>query len=258
MAVDYDNNVLVFRDTINKSFCTYTKDTMRGIKAAEFISDVTKIVVDKVSPKNNVVFEAGGSASTAYRYAEFSKTAVLNFADAVRPGGWVDSGAPTQEENLCRCSNLFPIIYNCQDYYEQNRRAISNYYDVYTDGAIYAKDVLFFKDDIHYSSITPRYVDVITCPSPSVLSIKADKAIYSRACGIVKLAVSRGVSTLILGAWGCGAFGQLPDVISTAFAKALLEYNHFNSVVFAIRSTDGRKTDVLNVMKKKFFEVYNG
>ena len=45
------------------------------------------------------------------------KTAALNFADAYTPGGLVLFGVKTQEEDLCRSSNLYesltlPIIKN--------------------------------------------------------------------------------------------------------------------------------------------------
>ena len=39
-----------------------------------------------------------------------SRIAVLNFANAFHPGGGVEAGASAQEECLCRCSTLYPLL----------------------------------------------------------------------------------------------------------------------------------------------------
>ena len=43
---------------------------------------------------------------------KYNKVAVLNFADPFEAGGLVKLGAITQEECLCRCSTLYPVISN--------------------------------------------------------------------------------------------------------------------------------------------------
>lgn len=109
--------------------------------------------------------------------------------------------------------------------------------------------MIIFRDDEDYYLIPQRFVDVITCPAPSVQNGKALSAIQSRAEGIIKLAAFMHVDTLILGAWGCGAFGQSPMVVGKSFKEALNKYNHFSKVVFAVRPTFG-DNETFNLIKK--------
>ena len=72
---------------------------------------------------------------------------MLNFASPVNPGGGVLSGSMAQEESLCRCSTLYPLI--AQDglkdrYYMPNRRA-SDFMN--TDACIYSEEVMICKSD---------------------------------------------------------------------------------------------------------------
>ena len=41
---------------------------------------------------------------------------------------------------------------------------------------------------------------------------------------------------MILGAWGCGAFGQEPEIVAKCFKSILKKYPAFDNVVFAIRN----------------------
>ena len=45
---------------------------------------------------------------------------------------------------------------------------------------------------------------------------------------------SLGVAGIVLGAWGCGVFGNDPGDVATAFAVALREQPWFDDVVFAV------------------------
>ena len=170
--------------------------------------------------------------------AEFDKVAILNFADALVPGGLVLYGAPTQEENICRCSNLYETLLECPVYYNLNRQ---NGTDIYLDNMIYSENVTVFKDDETYENVEPMLMDVITCPAPSMhlSDDMAEKIFIRRIRKILVCAQNNGVNKIVLGAWGCGAFGQSPIVVGRAFAKVLSEQNAFDEVVFAIKSSEG-------------------
>ena len=53
--------------------------------------------------------------------------------------------------------------------------------------------------------------------------------VYNRIVGMLKSAAFFGYRNLILGAWGCGAYGNDASVISDLFRRALneLDYNGF-------------------------------
>ena len=67
---------------------------------------------------------------------------------------------------------------------------------------------------------------------------------YNRIVGVLKSAAYSGYEDLVLGAWGCGAFGNDAAIVSNLFDRALKElnwaglhaYDLFNTIVFAIRS----------------------
>ena len=56
-----------------------------------------------------------------------------------------------------------------------------------------------------------------------------------RAKHILQVAAANEADILILGAFGCGAFQNDPDIVAKAYRKALEDYrNSFDSIVFAI------------------------
>lgn len=180
----------------------------------------------------------GGTVSVGYALAkEFDNVAVLNFADDVTPGGLVLSGEVTQEENICRCTNLYRALTHpvCElSYYQYNVQ----FKGLGSDRVIYAPKVRVFRDDVDYHFIEPRYFDVITCPAPSI-RVSDDEIFTVRITKIINSAIKNNVDCIVLGAWGCGAFGQNPNRIAKAFADVLNVYSdYFKKIVFAIRTND--------------------
>ena len=235
--------VNVFRDTVHKYSTTYAKET-KELKTVN-----TKVYTEQplsITPIVNsdmciaVVSDGTVNAGKGLVDKFGTKTAILNFADAIEPGGLVLYGETTQEENICRCSNLYAslttdIAYG--GYYNYNSSLGSS---VYSDRVIYSKNVLFFKDDTSYTDVKPYKMDVITCPAPLgrrfVDEIEEHDILYKRIVHILEVAIDNDVKNLVLGAWGCGAFGQNPKIVSKCFKEALAQYNCFDRVVFAIRS----------------------
>jgi uncharacterized protein (TIGR02452 family) len=164
------------------------------------------------------------------------KTAALNFASYKNPGGGFIKGSVAQEEDLCRCSTLYPVLASQQQYYDDNKKSLND--GLYTEAALYSEDILFMSDE------GPVKCDVITCASPNwgaakrngVSRIQNTKALKNRIEFLLCIAAYHGVETLILGAWGCDVFRQEAVEVAELFQNALQKYPYFKNVIFAIPS----------------------
>ncbi|ONH35085.1 MULTISPECIES: TIGR02452 family protein [Protofrankia] len=58
--------------------------------------------------------------------------------------------------------------------------------------------------------------------------------LHRRAGRVLTVAAHHGYRRLILGAWGCGVFGNNPATVATAFATHLHHNPWFDHVVFAV------------------------
>ena len=177
---------------------------------------------------------------------------LLNFASARNPGGGFLGGAKAQEEDLCRCSGLYPTLLEHPDYYEVNRRQSSL---LYTDHLIYSPDVPFFRVRGRGELLErPFLASVITAPAPNTGPLlqrdpdagPAIRETFRRRWAIVlAVAEARGHRNVLLGAWGCGAFGGDPSVAADTVAEWLESprfAGSFDQVVFAI--PDGGRSGV--------------
>lgn len=68
---------------------------------------------------------SGTTQKIAQTMAKSGPVALLNFASARNPGGGFLNGAKAQEEDLCRCSALYPTLIRHQEYYDANRNQSS-------------------------------------------------------------------------------------------------------------------------------------
>lgn len=113
---------------------------------------------------------------------------------------------------------------------------------------IYTPDVVVFKTDERTDIIRPEMmyqkdwykVDVITSAAPELMFMTAPRdyeaQIATRIKKILDVAASQDVDVLILGAWGCGAFGNPIDIVARVF-RTLLKNYHFETVEFALATT---------------------
>jgi len=147
---------------------------------------------------------------------------LLNFASAKHPGGGFLRGSIAQEESLALCSGLYPCI-NGDPMYRYHAR---NRGGIYSDWAIYSPDVPVIRDDVtgEYLDL-PWVVSMITCPAVNKTALRGHAATLledSMRRRISKvLTVGSQHDTIILGAWGCGIFGQDPAEVSLWFEEAL-------------------------------------
>lgn len=160
------------------------------------------------------------------------------------PGGGFLNGAEAQEEALCRASALYDCLLCARDYYERNR---ANSSCLYLDLAIATPRVPFFRDDTGELLERPVFASVITAPAPNAgavkrnepaLALEIEPCLRRRAELVLSAAVSSGIDTLVLGAWGCGVFQNDPSVVAATF-EGLLRGGQFwatqlRRVVFAV------------------------
>ncbi|MDD6098256.1 MAG: TIGR02452 family protein [Oscillospiraceae bacterium] len=186
-----------------------------------------------------------------------SRIAVLNFASATNPGGGVKSGSSAQEESICRCSTLYQCLDTnslIRQFYGMHRKRS----DVrYTDTCIYTPDIIAFKSDTMFPELMNESdwfkVDIITCAAPNLrkipynrmnpgkgkaISLSDDELLeihIKRGRHILSAAIENGAEIMVLGAFGCGAFANNPDVVAKAYKKLLTEYaGCFRAVCFAV------------------------
>ncbi|MBN2364740.1 MAG: TIGR02452 family protein [Calditrichaeota bacterium] len=172
----------------------------------------------------------------ARRLAEDGLTPLaLNFANGVHPGGGFLHGARAQEEVLCRSSALYSTLVGDPMYeaHRKRRRPDS------TDWAIYSADVPVFRTDDGTELPDFWMLSFISCAAPYAPAIgqpESGDLLQKRIHRILAIAQAYGYTTLVLGAWGCGAFRNDPHRTATDFREAIEgEFaGCFSDIVFAI------------------------
>ncbi|MBP5269197.1 MAG: TIGR02452 family protein [Ruminococcus sp.] len=175
---------------------------------------------------------------------------VMNFANAHNPGGGFLLGASAQEEALCRCSTLYSSISSktANEMYRYNNTHISK---VESDYMLFSPEVWVIRGSDLKLTAEPFKVSVITIPAPNrrgAAFIASDSLIESTMIRRIRImlhtAASHGCKELVLGAWGCGAFGNSPQKVSGYFRKVLIDEGYekcFTHIVFAVYGkTDGK------------------
>lgn len=215
-----------------------------------------------VSPKRT--FEA------ATAYAGRMRTCAHNFASATNPGGGVVNGSSAQEEALCRCSTLYfdlNVREMWEGFYSPHREARD---PLHNDDIIYTPDVVVFKSDTAYPKTLPetawRTLDVLTCAAPNLrerpsnrmnagegdvrveISDRDLQALHERRLRrILAVAAANGAEAIVLGAFGCGAFRNDPNVVAAAAKAVVADFLHaFRVIEFAVycRPDDTANYDV--------------
>jgi uncharacterized protein (TIGR02452 family) len=159
----------------------------------------------------------------------------LNFANGIQPGGGFLNGARAQEEVLCRSSALYVTLRGDPMYAAHASRTSPDS----TDWAILSPDVPVFRSDAGSALPSPWLLSVLTCAAPYAPGIglaRAGDLLAARIRRVLAIARVYDYSALVLGAWGCGAFGNDPARTARDFHAALAgEFaGAFAQVVFAI------------------------
>lgn len=189
------------------------------------------------------------SVSAVKKFSGNGKLCVLNFASYKKPGGGFITGSIAQEECLCHESILYNVISSniLKPYYEYNNAHLN--YGHYKNRAIYSPNIVFtnLNDELVCKA------DVLTCAAPNYcfkiqqrVSAKSNlQALKSRIEYVKKILMDNHVEIAILGAYGCGVFGQDPCVVAKLFLDTFKADNgSIRKVIYAIPG--GRNYDAFN------------
>jgi len=202
------------------------------------------------------------TAQAAVRLAALGKENIvaLNFASARNPGGGFLSGALAQEEDLCRSSGLYACTKGKPMFYNENILCEGT---LYTHNMIYSPKVPFFRDEHNMFLEEPFTLSIISAPAPNLTSMSAEYrdsedgeneiyfTLYNRLEKILQIAEEQGHKTIILGAWGCGAFGNDADQVALITKDVLTRVPMFEHVCFAVYDHRDPPT-VYESFKRKF------
>lgn len=211
------------------------KESVKGT----VIYDVDFQSSKKRSAASQISLKATDSVSAIMRHANECKKrmAVLNFSSYKNPGGMFLNGVKAQEESLCHNSYLYNVLSEfLTGFYYWNRKHASR--ALYRNRGLYSPDIMFEKDG------NCVFCDVITCAAPNKSAARQYKnvsdeenseALRSRIRFVLDIAKENQVNVLILGAYGCGVFGQNAEEVAGIFREYLFSSHRcFDKVIFAI------------------------
>ena len=256
----------------------------------------TEVVSEKIKvPTFGPIVAAGTETSVinddSFRVAkkmldEGLTPAVLNLASPRTAGGGYHRGSGAQEESLCRASTLSRSLYQ---YFTPEMAGAASVpfkeraYPLHERfGGIYSPGVTVFRDsaDGYRLMENPNKVAVITVAALNF----ADREKYGQAIDakyrtadygftpegveimkdkirtIYDLALIHGHDSLVLGAFGCGAYHLRPDLVAPLFRDILDEdeyFGRFKDIRFAILETGKPEDTGRNGKFAPFYILYN-
>lgn len=201
---------------------------------------------NKKAVLNNISIVPEDSFQAARRY---DNPLVMNFANAHKAGGGFELGATAQEEALCRCSTLIASIGSAKakEMYKYNNSHVS---PLESDYMLLSK-VCVFRNEKCQLIKDPFTAGVITVPAPNRIGLaaftpvdKIDKAMIRRIQIMLLVAKANNYKSVVLGAWGCGAFHNNPENVANCFRVVLEDYGYaefFDNICFAIYGNENGK-----------------
>lgn len=230
-----------------------------------------------LSPSSSSAIGSSGQAKDVDQIMEDASidhtrkpVAVLNLASERSAGGGWQNGALAQEEALCYRSSLYLSLHK-------------NYYPLPSLSAIYSPSVLLIRDAMSrgHTLLVPLEQPG-NLPVTSVISVAALRYPALTTDGkrykdegqrvetkrkirlTLRLAALKGHTKLVLGALGCGVFGNPPKEVAECFLEVMREKEFlggwWEEVVFAImdnvKGVNGGKDGVGNY--GQFYRVLDG
>lgn len=231
--------------TMKKRRIEIQRETIQFIdrNKSKFQSKIRKYVTSDY-PKKAQIFPATSIEvipmdtleATVFLQEKFrSRYSFLVMANATNPGGGYKDGAPAQEESICRRTNLVHCLNTVK-------------YPIPEYGSIYIRDIHILRDteEHNYSFLKkPVSSNCLLMPAYQAPPLTKEGGLTPEYLGKTREKIHQmfntflenGDTRIILGAWGCGAFGNPPEDIVKLFMDVLnsAKYkNRFEHVVFAV------------------------
>jgi uncharacterized protein (TIGR02452 family) len=195
---------------------------------------------EESAPTENTTIDVTTESTLAAGRRLGPGTVALVFASARNPGGGFLRGARAQEEDIARASALHACLTSVPHFYAHHRSQDDLRY---SDRVIYSPDVPVFRGDDGSLLDAPCHLSFLTAAAPNLGAIAAGQphlvetvpaVVTTRAERVLRVAAAHRHRKVVLGAWGCGVFGNSPVVVASAFRAALTRVPRFDRVVFAI------------------------
>ena len=144
-------------------------------------------------------------------------------------------------------------------FYAPHRKAAD---PLYNNDCIYTPNVCVFKSDINFPEPLTKEdwwdVNILTCAAPNlrkrpsnamnphagdkaakITPTELEKLLMVRVRRIFEIAVANGNEVLILGAFGCGAFRNSPEIVAKVFNAVMQDYLcYFDMIEYAVYHTE--------------------
>lgn len=218
---------------VEKIKTTYENEYLNALTNTSIVEDSNDSLSSKLSSycggnTKVQVFKVGVSdaVKAAIEHSDGRRVCVLNFASHSNPGGGFIKGSRAQEEALCHVSALYPVLSDPK---------FKSYYTVDTDEDSYDKMCIYSADMPFIIGRKVYHADVITMAAVNQRSKKMwnnPEAVMRRCMEFAYLyPAMREVEILLLGAWGCGVFGNSPEFVASTWKELQEEYKGLYRVV---------------------------
>eukprot|EP00039_Didymoeca_costata_P032358 m.37517 g.37517 ORF g.37517 m.37517 type:complete len:272 (-) comp9321_c0_seq1:182-997(-) len=212
--------------TAQANTVTYSGDMLQGREVIRRYDDENRIEIWRGTTT------LAACARLQQELGADGEVCALNFASAKNPGGGFLRGSSAQEESICRASGLYHCIQN-SNMYTVNRR--DNNYCIYANMGIFSPRVPVIKSDTGVTHPERQYVSFITVPAvnakmatPRAGQEAVQEAMRQRIRLVLQIARHHNQRNLVLGAFGCGVFGNSPNFVAQCFRHLL--NNEFRGV----------------------------
>lgn len=211
-----------------------------------------------------------------------NKIAVLNMASKTTPGGGVTKGSFSQEEELFRRTNLSKSLYRYSEFgraiygFRQHKESSIDDYPLSLFSGIYSPSVKVFRSYQDYDflnkeqtySINVISVSAINRPGLSEdcrrIQDKYVPRVKEKIRVIFRIAAINEINSLVLSAFGCGAYQNPSNHVAELFYEVLEEtefFGRFKNIIFAILEDnnsirEGNKEGNFKPFRSEFLGTY--